>query len=131
MKRKQLLVIWQTSEKEFSDKDLADINFLLNELSPRSRPVTREDLARVLRSGHIAIVSDSRGIVGMATLCILHTLRGSVGRIEDIVVAELYRGQGLSKQLVDNLLTLAKENKLRYVELPSASHRSAAADLFL
>ena len=130
MKKEQPLPIRQTSGKELSDKDIADVNRLLSELSPCSRPVTREDLARVLQSGRIAIVSGSHGIVGMATICVFHTLRGSVGRIEDVVVAESHRGHGLGKRLVDSLLVLAKRNKLLYVELTSALHRSAAGKLY-
>lgn len=128
--RKQPVVIWQTSGKEFSDKDLADINSLLGELSSHPQTVAKTDLARVLEHGRIATVRDSNRIVGMATLCTFHTLHGSIGRIEDVVVAKSHRGHNLGKRLMASLISLAKAKGLRYLELTNWPRRLAANALY-
>lgn len=74
---------------------------------------TADFLNRVQQIGQMGLIYvcyDDRGLVGTATLIyepkILRGL-GIVGHIEDVVVNEAYRGQGIASSLIQHLIRLA------------------------
>ena len=88
---------------------------LLSGLSLAPDVPTRDFLNRVQQIGQLGLIyvcyNDS-GLVGTATLIyepkILRGL-GIVGHIEDVVVRETYRGQGIASSLLQHLVGLAEQ----------------------
>jgi ribosomal protein S18 acetylase RimI-like enzyme len=104
---------------------------LLPQLSS-SAPLGANDLARI--AGHQAntlLVARHQGvIVGMLTLVTFPLPSGLRARIEDVVVDEAARGQGVGTALTMAALDLAREQSARSVDLTSRASRLAANRLY-
>lgn len=89
-------------------------------------------LDALLSSNTICVVMlDKDKIIGFGSLApyYLPTV-GEVGTIEDIIVSEKYRGQGLGQKLVEELIAIAKEKNLLKIKLTSNHQREAARNLY-
>ena len=79
----------------------------------------------------LACEPDENGeIVGSASLAIAHSPTGAHGWIEDVVVDQAARGQGIGKALTQSLLDRAKVLGLKQVYLTSRPSREAANRLY-
>jgi ribosomal protein S18 acetylase RimI-like enzyme len=98
-----------------------------------TRTLSTEQLERIVEDRNIIlmVVKDSGKIIGMATLYILPKIGKCNGIIEDVIVDEKYRGQGLGEKLVRALLEEGKRVGVQSVSLTSRSHRVAAHKLYL
>lgn len=76
------------------------------------------------------VAKDGPRIVGMATLYVLVKVGKRVGYIEDVVVDERHRGQGLGKKLMEALIAAARKEKLHSLFLTSNPARAAANELY-
>jgi ribosomal protein S18 acetylase RimI-like enzyme len=105
---------------------------LLAQVSDAPVPLTRERVRDVLRtpSTSILVARLDGEIVGMAQLLTLTTLSGDAGHVEDVVVDEAARGQHISTVLMRELLKLAVQKGLRFVDLTSRPSREAANGLY-
>lgn len=75
------------------------------------------------------IVGTIKGqIVGFCSLTIKNNLwlAGKLGHVDEIVVDESFRGQGIGKKLMERITEIAKENSCKRIELDSAFHRKNA-----
>ncbi len=71
-------------------------------------------------------------IIGTATLVIMITPHGRVGYVHDVVVDERYRGKGIGKILMQEIITIAKLYNLRELNLTTnSSKRPHAEALYL
>jgi ribosomal protein S18 acetylase RimI-like enzyme len=116
-----------------ADDDTVDALLrLLPQVSRRGPDVTRDRIERVLaHAGTSVIVARVDGqIVGSATLVRLLTLVGQFGHVEEVVVDESARGQGIGTALLAALIDLARHDGLDFVELTSRSAREAANRLY-
>jgi GNAT superfamily N-acetyltransferase len=86
---------------QVSDEVVDACRRLLPQLSGTARPLGAEDLARV--AGHQAVTllvaRGPEGIVGMLSLVMFPLSTGLRARIEDVVVDERSRGQGVGTAL--------------------------------
>jgi len=73
---------------------------------------------------------DGERIVGMATLAIVVIPESPRAQIEDVVVDEQYRGQGLGERLSTKLIERAREKKIPTITLSSRADRVAANKLY-
>jgi phosphinothricin acetyltransferase len=78
----------------------------------------------------VACCFDNNILVGIAMMANYKVISGYKGMIEDVVVSEQYRGQGLGRQLMEKLLKSAKERQLTEVLLFSGHHRTTAINLY-
>lgn len=87
---------------------------------------------RVVRSeSSTLLLAESGGdVVGMATLVVAPSPSGLRGHVEDVVVDEEARGRGVGRALVERLVELARELRLRSLELTSRPSRTAAIALY-
>jgi ribosomal protein S18 acetylase RimI-like enzyme len=118
---------------ERSLEDVAAINHLLAQLSSRAPEVDWQMIIRVLHDGAIVVARD-RGlggrIIGMGTVLFAHKLTAACASIEDVVVDERYRGQGIGARITRLLIEKAKERGVSYVDLTSSPRRVAANALY-
>ncbi len=116
----------------FDKKTLSDLNLLLLQLTLRRYQMDVSHLKKVLGNKNIYVLAiyDKDIIVGTATLITLHQITGKKGYVEDVVVDEKYRGQGLAKKMMLEIITLARKLKIFRLELKSEIHRIAGNNLY-
>ncbi len=129
------MIEYQFLEKDYepSEKDINSIDVLLEQL-------TQSEAINVTPSFLVSVINNSRllvartnpegDIIGIGTLSIVHILTGNTGRIEDVVVSDEYRGQGIGKGLVKGLINEAKGLDLRKIYLTSRPERLEANLLY-
>jgi ribosomal protein S18 acetylase RimI-like enzyme len=105
---------------------------LLPQLSRSAAPLDADDLTRI--AGHQAIslfIARSGGvIVGMLTLVTFPLPSGLRARIEDVVVDQDARGQGVGTALTMAAVNLAQQQGARSIDLTSRASRVAANRLY-
>lgn len=111
---------------------LDDINNLIPQLSSSAGAMTLEELeALVHRDGTTLFGAlDSGRVVGILTLVTFLIPTGTRAWIEDVVVDESARGQGIGKQLVEAALAHARSVGATTVDLTSRPSREAANALY-
>jgi ribosomal protein S18 acetylase RimI-like enzyme len=108
---------------------------LTPQLTTNNPPPSREDLEDLVRSeSSILLIARNPGnqqpIVGAANLTIYRVPTGIRAIIEDVIVDESARGQGIGEALVQRLLEIARERGAKGVSLTSNPKREAANRLY-
>jgi ribosomal protein S18 acetylase RimI-like enzyme len=110
------------------------LSALIPQLSSSAPPLTGADLSDIAASpGTVLLVArDEQGaIVGSLTLVVFRAPTGPRAWIEDVVVDESTRGQGIGASLVREALDRAVAAGARTVDLTSRPSREAANRLYL
>jgi ribosomal protein S18 acetylase RimI-like enzyme len=82
-------------------------------------------------SAYLALDSKDKKVIGFAHLVEVLTFANRHGRIEDVVVDEEYRGCGVGRKLMEQIIHDAKEElELPFLELTSKPERQAANHLY-
>jgi ribosomal protein S18 acetylase RimI-like enzyme len=118
--------------KETTAEVVDAVRRLLPQLSQTALPPDPEQLARVVDcpTNTVLVARSDGAIVGMLTLVLLPIPSGLRARIEDVVVDEAARGQGVGDALSRAALELAAEQGARTVDLTSRPSRAAANRLY-
>jgi ribosomal protein S18 acetylase RimI-like enzyme len=105
---------------------------LLSQLSSSAASLGADGLARIAQHQATTLfVARSQGaIVGMLTLVTFPLPSGVRARIEDVVVDQAARGQGVGTALTMAALRLAQDQGARSVDLTSRPSRVAANRLY-
>ena len=105
---------------------------LLPQLSGSAAPLGAGDLGRIAdhQANTMFVARHQGAIVGMLILVIFPLPSGLRARIEDVVVDEAARGQGVGTALTMAALSLAQEQGARSVDLTSRASRIAANRLY-
>lgn len=112
----------------------SDVNLLLEQLSPgKCSPYrTVREVWRALKGKQVVgVFSDDGHLVGMATLTDTSTLSGQRVLVDDVVVLEEYRGNGIGQVLMDKVEELARQMGASTIELTSKPERVAANEMYL
>lgn len=104
----------------------------LEQLTNRPVKLTGTTLREIIsqENTHLFFLLADQEIAGMLTVGIYHSPTGGKAWIEDVVVDEKYRGQGLSKQLVTHAVRFVKEQGIPLIMLTSNPTRIAANKLY-
>lgn len=80
---------------------------------------------------HCVVLQDENSIAGFGAL-VRYTVptKGEVGRLEDIIIDEKYRGKGFGKKLIQELIAIANEENISKMYLTSNPQRLAARKLY-
>jgi ribosomal protein S18 acetylase RimI-like enzyme len=105
---------------------------LVGQLSSSAKAPTREELEAIVNApGTVLLAARQSGrIVGMLTLVTFAIPTGIRAIIEDVVVDERYRGQGVAQALTREALVQAAAAGARTVDLTSRPSREAANRLY-
>jgi len=114
-------------------EDFEAVLGLLRQLWP-DRELDREALEDVFRhnltlaSQHYLCAVSGGTLVGFCSLSVRKSLwgQGFLGYVDELVVDEKHRGEGIGGMLLERALGLAKEDGCGRVELDSAFHREEA-----
>ena len=91
------------------------------------------DLEMILsdNSCRCIVLEDNDTVIGSATLSIYSSsVKGRVGVVEDVIVDKNYRGKGLGRSLMDELIKIGEKENLTYITLTSNPKREAARNLY-
>ena len=120
---------------EVTGELLDALDRLTPQLSTHKRAPTRDELTALINSESstlfIARYSDEKNtIAGMLTLVIYHVPTGIRSIIEDVVVDQATRRQGIAEALMKRAIEMAREAGAGGVSLTSNSQRAAANQLY-
>jgi ribosomal protein S18 acetylase RimI-like enzyme len=118
--------------REVSDEDVTAINRLLPQLSKSAPPLDAGSVQQLATwNGNSLLVARAAGeIVGMLTLVTFPIPTGLRAWIEDVVVDESARGQGVGAALTREAVRLAQAAGARTVDLTSRPSREPANRLY-
>ena len=106
------------------------LNHLLRQLSEHPDELTEDVLESILGSDTLVFVAvDEDRIIGTASLIPVHQLMGTKCWIEDVVIDDAYRGQGLGRKLMQYALKFAPIGATS-INLTSSRTREAARHLY-
>lgn len=117
--------------------DFAAVVHLLRQLWP-DRDLDMATLRNVYDRGVRAksqvylCATDGEDVLGFASLTIKNNLwqAGNLGHVDELVVDEKHRGWGLGTQLLNEIITQARQRGCARVELESAFHRKNAHQFY-
>lgn len=120
---------------EAKQEDLSALNAVVLQLRSdpsKHEPITLKRLEAILAdtSKVLLVIRDDGKIVGTGTLNWANFLTGTDGDIDDVVVDETYRGQGLGEKLVQALIAAARARGVDSIYLTSRPSRIAANKLY-
>jgi ribosomal protein S18 acetylase RimI-like enzyme len=115
------------------DDLLVAVSRLIPQLSTSSAPPSRETLARIVADpgATLFVARDDGRVVGMLTLVTFEIPTAVRAWIEDVVVDETAREQGVAGSLVEAALERAGARGARTVDLTSRPDREAANRLYV
>ena len=104
----------------------------LDQLTSSPMTLTEEMFNQLLASpnSHLFFLWKDEQIAGMLTVGIYHSPTGGKAWIEDVVVDESFRGQGLSKLLVAHAIDFTQSKQIPTLMLTSNPKRVAANKLY-
>ncbi|MBP5636244.1 MAG: GNAT family N-acetyltransferase [Bacteroidales bacterium] len=114
-----------------ADLDFGQMTELMHQLNPELK-VTEEMVQQTIEApdSHLFVMRDGARAIGCATLGVFNSPTGRKASIEDVVVLDEYRGQGLGKRLIEHLLSEAVKLAPIKVQLTSRPVREAANKLY-
>jgi GNAT superfamily N-acetyltransferase len=118
-----------------ADEELVEaFQRLLPLLSKSATPLEAYDLESIVASPATTLFVARDGdnqIVGTLTLVLFRSPSGARGWIEDVIVDEVARGNGVGEALVDAAIDLARRSSARTLDLTSNPTREAANRLYV
>jgi glucosamine-phosphate N-acetyltransferase len=123
--------------RKCTENDFDEMLVLFRQLWP-DKPIDTNALREVYKAAvssglrtYIAAVSGEE-LVGLVSLSIKTSLwqEGFVGHIEELVVHEKARGQGVGTKLLKYVFESARDHGCKRIELDSAFHRKDAHKLY-
>ncbi len=118
---------------DVTDELVSAVAHLLPQLTSRMTSADDVELVEMLATPgtNLYVARDgANNIVGMLTLVVYRIPTGLRGRIEDVVVDEAARGQGVGVALANAALELAAKVGVDSVELTSSPARASANRLY-
>ena len=116
-----------------SDSQVEDLLALMRELDPEITVTAEMVHAAAEAPGtHLFVAREGDGpIIGCASLCVFDSPTGRKASIEDVVVGEAYRGRGIGRALVEQVVDYAgRELAPVDLHLTSRPARVAANGLY-
>jgi ribosomal protein S18 acetylase RimI-like enzyme len=107
---------------------------LVPQMTQNNPPPSPDDLADLVRNAAstLMIARDGTGqIVGALTLAVYRVPTGVRSIIEDVIVDNAARGQGIGEALMNRAIELAREKGAQNISLTSNPMREAANRLYL
>jgi ribosomal protein S18 acetylase RimI-like enzyme len=119
--------------KEVNSEIIQAIQYLFPQLTQFSPMPDEEALQKMVHSQTTSLWiarSEGREIIAMLSLAIYRTTTGIHAWIEDVVVDQKARRQGVAGQLTQAALEFAQQNGAKAISLTSRPEREAANQLY-
>lgn len=95
--------------------DLKRLKKLITQLDPAAT-VNEQSLYRAILNGYVSIIEKNGKIIGMGWIFPRQTLLRKQAVVEDMIVDEKYRGQGLGEKVLLDLIAWAKKQNVEVIE---------------
>ncbi len=127
-----MIVLAKLADISITDQIASQIYTLLQQLSPRAKQLTTDTLNGLIKQPgvHTFVAQDNATIIGIVSCVIAALPLKKIMYIEELVVDETYRGQGIGKKLLEQTLALGKQEGVTEVDLTSNPSRTAARALY-
>lgn len=119
------------SQNDVTLDDMKDITLLLSQLSSSFKKTTYEHIQKVMQNGIIFTARNDGVLVGMATLTFIYKPTAFFGTTEDVVVDKSFRGKGIAKNLMTELIKKARALEMKQIDLTSKPQRESANNFYL
>jgi ribosomal protein S18 acetylase RimI-like enzyme len=120
--------------EEASDAAVKDINLLLPQVrsDPSQHKGSLADLQNIVQNNWTSMIvaKDEKRIIGMATIHIINNMGKRIAHVDDVVISDAYRRQGLGTKIICELIDVAKSRGVSQLRLTSRSARIAANKLY-
>jgi len=117
--------------RKLEKRDESELLRLFQQLTERKINLAIDELLNDAAVTTI-VIEENNAMAGTASLVHYYLPTGGrVGRIEDVVVDEKFRGKGFGKMLMEKLIEIAKENNLTKLQLTSSPKRQAARGMYV
>jgi len=121
--------------KKYSEEVIDSFQNLLPQLSVNYKSFDRSNLEAIVKSEstRLFVACDSTSlnkIVGTYTLVIIKIPMGTIIRIEDVVVGDERRGEGIGKKMMQHAIDIVKSIGVNKIELTSHPSRIEANKLY-
>ena len=118
------------AEKDLTQNLQEQLSKLYLQLNSELKQLSLEEILYNEEYIDIAACFDDDKLVDIEMIANYKVVSGHKGMIEDVIVSENYRGQGIGRKLMEVVLQQAKKRKLDDVLLFSGHHRTAAISLY-
>ncbi len=117
---------------ESSQRAAEDLSVLAAQLRGELCAMSVNDLSLMLAEQNtiLIVARDSEKLVGMATLYVIQKVGRRTAHLEDVVVLESYRGQGIGEKLVRAVISAGRSSGVMHIHLTSHPDRVAAHKLY-
>jgi N-acetylglutamate synthase-like GNAT family acetyltransferase len=119
------------SPATLSEADRGAIEQLLGQLSHRPITVSHEETESILAQARVLAARNEEGrMVGMASLYKMTLFGRTIGHVEQVVVDQNTRGQGIGRSLMEHLIAEARRLGISRMILTSRPERVEANQLY-
>jgi ribosomal protein S18 acetylase RimI-like enzyme len=118
-----------SKENDITIRDMKKVCDLLQQLPSSPHHIPFQNIKKIMRSGSIVTLRDTSRdnlLIGMGTLLTVQKITLVYGIIQEVIVDEAYRGQGLGKILMKHLLQKGRDCNMHFIELTSKPERKQA-----
>jgi GNAT superfamily N-acetyltransferase len=116
---------------EASAAAVDELNALVAQMSRKPREMDLTYLERILASpAKLIVARDGAKIIACAQVDILVLPSKIKGWVEDVVVDESYRGQGVAKRLMEMAIEYARKTGCKHLNLTSGEDRGSAQTFY-
>ncbi|MCP6726805.1 MAG: GNAT family N-acetyltransferase [Patescibacteria group bacterium] len=122
----QRCVQWLKDNFAFNIERVKELTTQLDD----SAIVKEQSLYRAILSGYVSKEYDGDTLIGMGWIFPRQTMLRKQAVVEDMIVDDAYRGRGLGRKLLDNLVQWARQEGVEMIELTSNPKREAANGLY-
>ncbi len=120
--------------KEYTPQIFRTVQHFLSLLVTYDLKISEKDFREIIESNNshlfVAIDSQNNNLLGMLTVGTYLSPTGRKGWIEDVVVDEACRGQGVGKKLMQHAIQFADLQSIKLLMLTSNPTRIAANNLY-
>lgn len=109
--------------------DLKRVKELVSQLDS-SAVIDEQSLYKAVLNGYVSKVYDKKKLIGMGWIFPRQTLLRRQAVVEDMIVDDKYRGKGLGRKILLDLIKWAKKEGVEVVELTTNPKRVAANELY-
>ncbi|HZE87168.1 MAG TPA: GNAT family N-acetyltransferase [Methylomirabilota bacterium] len=118
----------------FSPEIAEDIRQLASKIGNNYKSLTNDDIKEMLSSHTVTILAakdpQTKQIVGMITLIVYRIPYVRKAYLDDLIVHENYRGQGIGSLLMEEAAMMAKEKGAAYVDFTARPRRTESNSLY-
>ena len=126
--------MWVEVAAEATDELVEAFQRLIPQLTKNNPPPSLDQLTALVKSESSTLLiarADDSSVVGVLSLTVYRVPTGIRSIIEDVVVDESARGQGIGEALMRRALDIAKDKGATQITLTSNPKRDAANRLYL